>query len=107
MLYQQGDVLLESVEGDVPELEENTRARRDGKLILRTGEATGHAHYIEENGVSLMQDRKAGVVFVLAAVDFTVKHQEHHAITLPKGLYKMRVVKEYDHFREREVWLGD
>ena len=47
MLYQQGDVLIESVEAIPPNA--LPRARRNGRHILAEGEATGHAHAVADH----------------------------------------------------------
>jgi len=101
MLYQQGDVLLERVES-IPETKKAVK-KINGRHILAEGEVTGHAHAVVDAGVKLFE---AGTEkFLSASEDFTVVHEEHKNITLPKGDYKIRIVKEYDHFEEeaREV----
>ena len=101
MLYQQGDVLIEKIE-TIPE---NTKEvnRTNGQLVLAEGEATGHLHSVKNDGVTMFKDDKE--VFLTALNEFTVTHQEHKHITLPSGKYRVRKVKEYDHFMEeaREV----
>ena len=84
---------------------------------LALGEATGHHHSID-----VMQDENEGVevtryfnswgfnsrsnqglgnvpeYFEVTGNEATIKHQEHNPITLPSGVYRVRIVKEYDPF---------
>ena len=84
---------------------------------LALGEATGHHHSID-----VMHDENKDVevtryfnnwqhnsranqglgnvpeYFEVVGSDATIKHQEHNPITLPSGIYRVRIVKEYDPF---------
>ena len=101
MLYQQGDVLIERVEA-IPETKKASK-KINGRYILAEGEVTGHAHAVVDPGVKLFE--VGNEKFLSASKKFTVVHEEHKNITVPKGDYKIRIVKEYDHFEEeaREV----
>ena len=91
MMYQQGDVLLFRVPAapaGVPV----------GHCVLATGEATGHQHEAIGQGVELIE--RDGTLFLLAPHGATVIHQEHRALTLPPGAYRVGRVREYDHFAE-------
>lgn len=90
----QGDVFL------VPcEMPENVVSiPKKGKLILAEGEATGHAHTIENSHASLWQDSET--LYLSATAEVTLHHQEHRAITIPAGNYKVGIVQEYDYFLE-------
>lgn len=101
MIYQHGDVILEKVE--VAE-GENVKAV-NGQYVLAEGEATGHAHtVVAGEGVSLMTADDGGLLLATLK-EVTIKHQEHHPLTLPAGKYKIRIVREYDYDTEeaREV----
>ena len=37
----------------------------------------------------------------------TIKHQEHESITLPEGIYRVRIVKEYDPFSNTTRGVAD
>ena len=96
MLYQQGDVLIETVDSIPSDMKEASKV--NGRHILAEGEATGHAHAVVDEGVKLFGE--FGNLFMTTEKEVTVTHEEHHAITIPAGDYKIRQVKEYDHFLE-------
>ena len=102
MLYQQGDVLLISVD-EIPEKAKKV-AKQKGRYILAEGEATGHAHaVIDKIGLFNVEDN----LFLNATKEFTVTHEEHKNITVPPGKYKIHIVKEYDHFEEEARKVRD
>ena len=91
------------------------------------GEATGHHHSIdvmhEENadceiinwynswnsfnsGSGQNLGRVPEYVEVKKA-PATIKHQEHESITLPIGIYRIRIVKEYDPFSNTTRGVAD
>ena len=51
-LIRQGDLLLVPVEG----LDPDARRFRSGRLVLAEGEATGHAHVVDDEHASLHGD---------------------------------------------------
>ena len=93
---------------------------------LALGEATGHHHSID-----VMHDENEGVevtryfnnwqhnsranqglgnvpeYFEVVGSDATIKHQEHNPITLPSGIYRVRIVKEYDPFSNTISGVAD
>jgi hypothetical protein len=70
-MIRQGDVLL--VPTDEPS--EKKLVQRD-KIVLALGEATGHAHVIEQEGAALFETPTGErVVWVVAPT--TILHQEH------------------------------
>lgn len=91
MLYQQGDVLIKAVK--------EVKGKKLDHLILAQGEATGHCHEIKKGNAELYEE---GGVLYLKVMDDEVKiqHQEHKEISIPKGDYFVRRVREYDHFAE-------
>ena len=93
---------------------------------LALGEATGHHHSIdvmhEENeNVEVTRyfnnwqhnsraNQGLGRVpeyFEVVGSDATIKHQEHNPITLPSGIYRVRIVKEYDPFSGQISGVAD
>ena len=106
MLYQQGDVLIETVEV----IPENTKLVKkvNGRSILAEGEATGHAHTVLDKSVNLFQNQNdTSELFLSASKEFTVTHEEHKKIRVPAGDYKIRRVQEYDHFEEEARQVRD
>jgi hypothetical protein len=93
-MYRQGDVLIVPVDelpgGLVP------GPRDGGRLVLARGEATGHAHVITGPEVALYAapddiDR----LFVEIVGRARVVHEEHAAITVPAGRYRVVRQREY------------
>jgi len=103
MLYQQGDVLIETVDAIPQGMVETEKV--NGRHILAEGEATGHAHACVDDNVTLYGE--FGNLFVEAKEDFVVSHEVHHTISVPEGKYKFRQVKEYDHFEEEARTVRD
>ena len=67
--------------------------------VLAEGEATGHAHRVFGDAVSLW-GTDDGAVSVDAPSGAVIRHEEHRPVTLPPGSYTRRIVQEYDHFAE-------
>jgi hypothetical protein len=110
--YQQGDVVLIKVteEQFKQHLKNSWNLKEhigDNRYELALGEETGHCHAIyfedmlDEAGVTVHKPKWARDVTQSASAveireEVTVKHEEHNPITLPKGFYIQRIVKEYD-----------
>ena len=124
--YQQGDVLLVAVSKP---LESNIKTEckiekggdKEGKVILALGEATGHHHRFELNKldpgvrVSTLHERYGGYggsgyrrdasYYLIEGGPATLYHEEHNPLTVPPGLYRRTIIREYDHISQssREV----
>ncbi len=99
-MYRQGDVLLIRVNhiplGALPE------DRADGRIILAYGEATGHAHAIAEADAEVFSHE--GRRFVRIGLGgATLAHEEHGAIPLPAGEYRVVTQREYSPDENRNV----
>ncbi len=87
--FRQGDVLLVSTD-DIP-----TSAIKMSHKIVAEGEATGHHHQFLDDGVMLYEEK--GDLYIEVFLDSsTLTHEEHHAIVVPKGIYKVVKQREYD-----------
>ena len=81
------------------------------KLTVAFGEVTGHSHsfYMDKNppGVEITAfgKRRTSVgdtpEFINIQGESTVNHEEHNALTMPTGLYEVRIVQEFDHIAGR------
>lgn len=97
-VFRQGDVLLDQVD-DLPRDAEQTTvvAPDDGRLILAHGEATGHCHALPATAGELLEvamvDRVDRYLRVRSRTRLT--HQEHRAIDLEPGVYRVRIQSEY------------
>ena len=98
--FQQGDVLAFNVD-DVP-----GDAKKMDSLILAEGEATGHKHQVTQGLAELFETGSTKYLKVLSD-EATITHEEHKPITLPKGTYRIGVVKEFDHFTEEARQVRD
>lgn len=97
MFYQQGDVLIHksiSIPSNFKKIE------KSNKITLADGEVTGHSHsfydvenvdlFVNENNEKYIEVKKESVL----------SHEEHNAICIGVGIYKIGIVQEYDHFAE-------
>lgn len=95
VFYQQGDVICESVEC-IPADAKKVEAKPRG-YVLAEGEVTGHAHVIDKVA-DIEFVEKDGMFYIKNKKPCVVRHEEHKPITIPAGLWRVRGVKEYDHF---------
>jgi capsular polysaccharide biosynthesis protein len=86
--YRQGDVLF--IEISRQDYKSFKKFRKEDNIIIE-GEATGHAHRLE-NG--LLSEGWRGM-FIDAELSTKVVHEEHNTIFLPKGFYRVEIQKEY------------
>jgi len=101
MLYQQGDVLIETVENFPMGLK-----KKHGN-VLAEGEATGHAHKIDLAQSNVFCDAEGNLYVEVIGDNAVIQHEEHKQITVPKGKYRVRKVREYDHFYRAPRPIGD
>jgi hypothetical protein len=94
MKLQQGDVILNSVDYEI-------KGKKLNHLILAEGEATGHSHQLIDGLGQLIMMAK---IMHLQVFSETAKllHEEHKPIIVPKGNWKVNIVREYDPF-ENEI----
>jgi hypothetical protein len=109
MMYRQGDVLLIRVDSVPPEATSRARDER-GRLVLVRGEATGHAHAIDSTLAELFEDRNGSLYLRVEARDaepVRLVHEEHAAITLPPGSYRVVRQVEYRPQERRARYVQD
>ncbi|MEV5572873.1 hypothetical protein AB0L06_22740 [Spirillospora sp. NPDC052269] len=98
-MYRQGDILIVPVAEDaVPQaLRELPPAPRDGRgrMVLALGEATGHAHALTCEGKLLRDPNPLAPDFLHLPSGGRLGHEEHAAISLPKGWYRVIRQREY------------
>ena len=98
-MYRQGDVLIVPVpEAAAPGAELGlTRQPRDvrGRLVLALGEVTGHAHAVVGPGELLREPGPFGSSWLHLPEGGRVVHEEHAAISLPRGWYRVVRQREY------------
>jgi len=103
-LVRQGDLLLIPV-GALPE---QARELRSGRLVLAEGEATGHAHVVDDERASLHVLGFGGTRYLRVIGDAPVLlvHEEHDPLSLPPAVYEVRRQREYVPQR-RSRWVAD
>ena len=131
MKYQQGDVLFIKSDREVEhdnnkdsssiKLGQYSKAKKnvdtvDGKTTVALGEGTGHSHtfYKDDNpdavvntygilsGIRGLGDVPMYVEVKAKPEKFAIiKHEEHKPLSLPPGLYKTRIVREFNHISQR------
>lgn len=85
-MHRQGDLLLTAIDQLPARL-----TLRPGNVIVM-GEATGHAHRLQEGRV--WEDAQ-GNLFLEVPTPTQVVHQEHHPIALDAGCYQVTRQREY------------
>src|SRR5215510_8962499 len=100
-LYAQGDLLIERVADRSPSGTIVENAER-GPIILAEGEASGHSHAFYDRVTMFRDDRLARDIpsglYVghvrIEAPSARLQHEEHGALMLPKGTYRVRRQRE-------------
>jgi hypothetical protein len=98
-VYRQGDVLILPTEESAlpPHVAGMPQEPRDarGRLVPALGEVTGHAHAVPGPGRLLREAGQFGPMLLHLPEGGRVVHEEHAAISLPKGRY--RAVRQRDY----------
>lgn len=102
-LFAQGDLLIEPVADAIPS-GVTIPAAPDGSFVLAEGEASGHRHAIHDRVTlfrddSLARDIPAGLYVGHVRVEgpsARLEHDEHDAIVLPRGTYRVRRQRELE-----------
>jgi hypothetical protein len=93
--HQHGDVMLEVSDVDL------SKAKELKELILAEGETTGHAHRIKPvAGVKVYEENGIKYVVNSNKTEALLTHEEHKTIAIPKGKFRIGIVKEVDPFSE-------
>jgi len=103
LLYAQGDLLIERI-ADIPASGVPSVEDTAGATVLLEGETTGHRHVIYDSVTMFRDDALAhdipnGLYVGHLQVDgpsARIQHDEHDAITLPKGTYRLRRQRELE-----------
>jgi len=95
VMYRQGDLLLERVEALPAGLQELDH--HDDVAVLAEGEVTGHRHTIRSPGVRIFAEPQQPQVTYLEIAEAlaALEHEEHAAIRLEKGVYRVTRQREY------------
>jgi hypothetical protein len=102
--YRQGDVLL--VEVARGPSDSRSVPREQGRLVLAHGEVTGHAHVVTDDAAELVTREQADELYLLIhGGEVVLEHEEHDAIALPPGSY--RVVRQREYTPESVRFVAD
>jgi hypothetical protein len=102
--FRQGDVLLVEVARGPSDA--RPVQREAGRLVLAHGEVTGHAHVIAAAAAELVTPEQADELYLLVyGDDIVLEHEEHDAIPLPPGHY--RVIRQREYTPESVRFVAD
>ena len=101
-LVRQGDLLLVPVAA----LPACARKLGSGRLVLLRGEATGHAHVVDDERASLHGWSSDRYLLVEGENAVLLVHQEHDPLSLFPRVYEVRRQREYVPQR-RARWVAD
>ena len=87
-------------------------------LIVAHGEATGHTHafrmsqQVPDVAITAFGGTRTRVGDVPEFIKITgnpavIKHEEHNALTIPVGHYKVGIVREFDHIARTTRYVMD
>ena len=90
---RQGDVYITQID----KLPEGLKAHKKdkGDFILAYGEVTGHAHRISDTKDMDMFIDENDVLNLRTSAPKELTHEEHDTITIPDGLSKITIQREY------------
>lgn len=99
--FRQGDILFikqaEKPSGDVVDRDNRNR------VVVAEGEATGHAHAIHEDTVTMYRDEILNRAWVVVEDQADVVHEEHDTITLDSGVWVVVYQRQYMRGQVRRV----
>ena len=101
--YRQGEVLILG-EKRLVRIRDNWKERAKiikGNVIIE-GEISGHKHEVI-NGKLYQHPDKKDVMILEAQNGCVVKHPEHKDVRMPKGVYEIKIQREYDEGKARKV----
>lgn len=103
-LIRQGDVLLVPVDDATVA---RTAPVQRGDVVLAEGEATGHAHRVDDPRATLRAG--SGLILLVVTGDEPVRleHEEHDPLPVSPGAWEVRRQREYPHQPWRTAWVRD
>ncbi|MCW5312801.1 hypothetical protein GTQ43_02735 [Nostoc sp. KVJ3] len=89
ILYRHGDVLIRHI-ASLP-----VGAQKRIGATLAHGEITGHSHRIQQSDAVQLWVHGSDLFLEVKEPSATLVHEEHRAIELPQGLYRVWKQREY------------
>ena len=99
--FQQGDVIGIRIK-QLPDGERKQVVEQ--KLVVAHGES-GHSHVIEDEKSSMMLI--GDKLYLKLEQDAILKHEEHGAQVITKGIWEVGRVQEYDYFQQMQRQVQD
>ncbi|MFX1450650.1 MAG: hypothetical protein ACFFCM_07410 [Promethearchaeota archaeon] len=96
-IYRQGDVLVKKIE-KLPK-----RLKKLDTDVIVMGEATGHAHRLQNGSIYIYGSQMYLEVYNGGAL----VHEEHSPIELEPGIYEVIRQREFDPITKRDPWVID
>jgi hypothetical protein len=97
--YRQGENLFEKIDSAI-----GYKLEKLNTKTIREGELTGHKHEIVGNAeLWKIENFRNDDMILTADKDIKIVHPEHKTLDLPKGIYRIRIQREYDELRERLI----
>ncbi len=88
-MWRHGDVLIAAIDA-LP-----ATAQRKPGTVLAHGEITGHSHRFQDANTIELWEHKGLLFVTVVAPSATLVHEEHRPITLPRGVYRVWMQREY------------
>lgn len=88
-MWRHGDVLIAAT----PQIPE--QARRRAGSVLAHGEITGHSHRFADPAAAELWEHGGQLFVRVTAPSATLIHEEHRALSLPQGVYRVWMQREY------------
>jgi hypothetical protein len=93
-LYRHGDVLIAYV-ASLPAGAQLVKPKQGDGATLAYGEITGHSHRIRQADAAQLWAHGNEMFLEITQPSATLVHEEHQAIELPKGIYRVWKQREY------------
>lgn len=84
--------------------------REGGRVVLAHGEVTGHAHAIADKAATLYASPGSneaalalGTRILKTLAPVALNHEEHSTVHVPKGVWGVRIQRQYDGNFARQV----
>lgn len=100
-MVRQGDVLLVEAPDGLPD--GSQALEQSGSIVLAHGEATGHAHRVDESSATLFR-APGGIGYLQVRTETSLLHEEHRAVPIPPGTYRVIRQREYGRTEADAPW---
>lgn len=90
--YQQGDVILIKID------KKEVKGEKIKGVVVQEGEHTGHAHRFNNQDDVVSLFNSDGQKYLSTTDTAVLYHEEHLPVTIEKGDYEVRIVRQKDPF---------